>query len=96
MTKRNQHMLEERLNLLLIEMADIEESLEQGLEALRRIGKLSDELERYIRLVMSDISQWIDECTLAVESSPVLLRRMQVHLERLGRLLMFIEELQQN
>ncbi|MCJ7443434.1 MAG: hypothetical protein MUO26_02695 [Methanotrichaceae archaeon] len=89
-------MLEEMLNLLLIEMADIEDGLEEGLEALRHIGKLSYELEQHIRLVMSDISQWIDECTLAVESSPILLRRMQVHLGRLGRLLIFIEELQQN
>jgi hypothetical protein len=93
MARQSQQELEERLNLILLEMANLQNSMGEALKDLKRSEKLNSETERYILCVTNEIMSWIDECTLVIESSPILLRRMEVHLERLKRLLNFVEDI---
>jgi hypothetical protein len=91
MSRKDQERVEERLNILLLEMAELQELIWEGIELLDERGRLRLELEEHVRRIMSDVSYWMDQCTLASESPPVLLRRMEVHLSRLNRTKELIE-----
>ena len=42
---------------------------------------------------MKEVSFWVDQCTLASKSPPVLLRRMEVQLARLVKIEALIQKL---
>lgn len=84
-----QEKIEESLNLILIQIAELQERIWEGMAALEADGRLTPELERFAAEVMRDVSFWMDQCTTASESPPILLRRMEVHQARLAK----IEEL---
>ncbi len=84
--RKEQKEIEERLNVILLKMTDLQERIWDGLELLDKRELLRPELDEHIRQVMSDVSYWIDQCTIASESPPVLLRRMEIHLSRLTRI----------
>jgi hypothetical protein len=75
--------VEEKLNKVLIQMADLQDRIWDLTDELRSQGKLAMQTEDYSRKVMDDVSYWIDQCTTESQSPPVLLRRMEVHLSRL-------------
>ncbi len=77
---------DEKINLLLVKIAGIQDWLWDALQSLEEGGNLAPDMERYARGVMSDVSYWVDQCTTASEDPPVLVRRMEVQLQRLQRL----------
>jgi hypothetical protein len=83
--RRDQEKIEKRLNILLLKMAELQEMIWEGIELLEARGLLRPDLEKHVLWIMSDVSYWMDQCTIASESPPVLLRRMEVHLSRLDR-----------
>ncbi|MCR3883820.1 hypothetical protein P0O24_00890 [Methanotrichaceae archaeon M04Ac] len=85
---------EAELNLLLLNLAQIQGGIRDGLDRLRDEGKLKAEFEEIVESVMREVDGWTDQCTAAVEAPPVLLRRMEVQVERLGRIERMIEELE--
>lgn len=85
--------IERQLNLILLEIASLEERIWDGIERLREKDRLSPQLEEYVRSIMSELSYWTALCTTASESPHVLLRRMEVHLTRARRLSEKIEQL---
>gem|GEM_PF-479525 len=82
---------EERLDLLLVALAELQERVWEGLERLEAEGRLLPEIEEHAREVMRDVSYWLDQCTAAEEAPPILQRRMEVHLERIRRLAELLE-----
>jgi hypothetical protein len=84
-----QKEIEESLNLILIQIAELQERIWDEIQALEEGGRLTPELERFAAEVMRDVSFWMDQCITASESPPILLRRMEVHKARLAK----IEEL---
>jgi len=82
----SQREVEMRLDLVCLEISQLQEAIWEQLESLERCGILPAQLEEYAREVMREVSFWVDQCTLAAQSPPVLLRRMEVHLSRLVRL----------
>ncbi|MBN1323710.1 MAG: hypothetical protein JW986_06885 [Methanotrichaceae archaeon] len=82
---------EERLDQLLVALAELQERVWEGIELLEVEGRLLPEIEEHAREVMRDVSYWLDQCTAAVESPPILQRRMEVHLERTRRLVELLE-----
>jgi hypothetical protein len=94
MTRKSQEELEEKLNRLLLDVAALQDGIWEGLEALQRQGRLSSEAEEHICRVMKEVSFWVDQCTLASKSPPVLLRRMEVQLARLVNVEALIKKLQ--
>lgn len=93
MTRKSQEELEEKLNRLLLEVDDLQDGIWDGLEALQRQGRLSPEAEEHVCQVMKEVSFWVDQCTLASKSPPVLLRRMEVQLARLVKIEALIQKL---
>jgi hypothetical protein len=93
MTRASQEGLEERLSCLLLKAAEHQDRIWDGLEALQVQGRLSPEAEEHVRQVMRDVSFWIDQCTVASESPPVLLRRMEIQLTRLVKVEALIRNL---
>jgi len=85
--------IETELNLVLLKIAEIKDGVRDGLERLHKEGKLTQEFEDMVGSVMREVDAWTDQCTAAAEAPPVLLRRMQVQLERLERIERLIEEL---
>jgi hypothetical protein len=83
--------VEKRLDLLCIEIGRLQEAIWEQLESLEMEGLLLPQMEEHAGAVMRDVSFWIDQCTLAEKSPPVLLRRMEVHLGRLVRLSELLE-----
>jgi hypothetical protein len=88
----SQREVEMRLNLVCLEISRLQDSIWELLESLERAGILPARLEEYAGEVMREVSFWVDQCTLAAQSPPVLLRRMEVHLSRLVRLRELLEE----
>jgi hypothetical protein len=84
--------IEDKLNVILIQIAAIQDRIWDCLEALRKDNRLSPELEDFARKVMKESSYWIDQCTTTSESPPILLRRTEIQLERLARVLDLIEK----
>ncbi|HWQ19938.1 MAG TPA: hypothetical protein VN455_09195 [Methanotrichaceae archaeon] len=82
--------IEERLNKVLIEIAGLQDRIWDEMEEQSKQSRLTPELEEFARKVMDDVSCWIDQCTAASESPPVLLRRMEVQLSRLKKVLELI------
>ena len=91
--RKSQEELEEKLNRLLLEVADLQDRIWDSLEDLRVHGRLSPEAEEHIRQVMSEVSLWVDQCIVASESPPVLLRRMEVQLALLVKIEALIRKL---
>jgi len=89
----DQARIEAELNLLLLNIVEIQKAVEDGLERLREEGKLTMELETMVQNVVKDVDGWTDQCTATSEATPVLLRRMQVQMERLSRIERIIEDL---
>ncbi|MGB3944180.1 MAG: hypothetical protein WBK88_05255 [Methanothrix sp.] len=89
----DQARIEAELNLLLLKIAEIQEDVRDGLEELRREGKLTAEFEEMVGSVMREVDGWTDQCTAAAQEPLVLLRRMQVQIERLERIERLIEEM---
>jgi tRNA A58 N-methylase Trm61 len=89
----DQARIEAELNLVLLNVAETQAAIREGIERLREEGKLSMEFETMVQKVMRDVDGWTDQCTAAAEAPPVLLRRMQVQMERLSRIERLIEEL---
>lgn len=85
--------IEAELNLVLLNIVEIQKAIEAGLERLREEGKLTVELEAMVQNVVRDVDGWTDQCTATSEATPVLLRRMQVQMERLSRIEKIIEDL---
>lgn len=85
--------IERELNLVLLKIAEIQDGVRDGLERLNEEGKLTQEFEDMVESVMREVDAWTDQCTAVAEAPPVLLRRMQVQLERLERIERLIEEL---
>jgi hypothetical protein len=88
----SQREVEKRLDLVCLEISRLQDAIWEQLEALERAGILPAQLEEHAGEVMRDVSFWVDQCTLAARSPPVLLRRMEVHLGRLVRLKELLEE----
>lgn len=84
---------EAELNLVLLNISQIQEAISDGVERLREEGKLTMEFEKMVQNVMRDVDGWTDQCTAPTEAPPVLLRRMQVQMERLLRIEKLIEDL---
>lgn len=89
----DQARIEAELNLLLLNIVEIQKAVEDGLERLREEGKLTTELETMVQNVVRDVDGWTDQCTATSEATPVLLRRIQVQMERLRRIERIIEDL---
>ena len=89
----DQARIEAELNLLLLNIAQTQEAISDGVERLREEGKLSMEFEKMVQNVVRDVDSWTDQCTATSEATPVLLRRVQVQMERLSRIERIIEEL---
>ncbi|HOK58530.1 MAG TPA: hypothetical protein PK659_05545 [Methanothrix sp.] len=85
--------VERQLNLILLEIASLEERIWDCMERLREKELLSPHLEEYVRSIMSELSYWTALCTTASEAPHVLLRRMEVHLTRARRLSEHLEQL---
>lgn len=85
--------IEAELNLMLLNIVEIQKAIEVGLERLREGGKLTVELEAMVQNVVRDVDGWTDQCTATSEATPVLLRRMQVQMERLRRIERIIGDL---
>jgi tRNA A58 N-methylase Trm61 len=85
--------IEAELNLVLLNIVEIQKAIDAGLERLREGGKLTMELEAMVQNVVRDVDGWTDQCTATSEATPVLLRRMQVQMERLRRIERIIEDL---
>jgi hypothetical protein len=82
----SQREVEKRLDLVLLEISQLQEAIWEHLESLERDGLLLPQMEEHAGEVMMEVSCWVDQCTLAAQAPPVLLRRMEVHLSRLERL----------
>jgi hypothetical protein len=89
----DQARIEAELNLVLLNIVEIQKAVEDGLKRLREEGKLTMEFEKMVQNVVRDVDGWTDQCTATTEATPVLLRRMQVQMERLSRIERIIEEL---
>jgi tRNA A58 N-methylase Trm61 len=89
----DQARIEAELNLVLLNIAEIQEAISDGVERLREEGKLTMEFEKMVQNVMREVDGWTDQCTATAETPPVLLRRMQVQMERLRRIERLIEDL---
>ncbi len=89
----DQARIEAELNLVLLNIAETQAAIRDGVERLREEGRLTMEFETMVQRVMRDVDGWTDQCTAAAEAPPVLLRRMQVQMERLARIERLIEEL---
>ncbi|KUK43743.1 MAG: Uncharacterized protein XD72_1882 [Methanothrix harundinacea] len=91
--KLDQARIEAELNLMLLNIVEIKEAIRDGVEGLREEGKLTMEFEKMVQNVIRDVDGWTDQCTATAEAPPVLLRRMQVQVERLNRIERIIEEM---
>ncbi len=89
----DQARIEAELNLVLLNIVEIRKAIEGALERLQEEGKLTMEFEKMVRNVVRDVDGWTDQCTATSEATPVLLRRMQVQMERLSRIERLIEDL---
>ncbi len=89
----DQARIEAELNLLLLNIAQTQEAISDGVERLREEGKLSMEFEKMVQNVVRDVDGWTDQCTAAAEAPPVLLRRIEVQMERLQRIERLIEDM---
>jgi len=89
----DQARIEAELNLVLLNIATIQEAISDGVERMRVEGKLTMEFEKMVQNVVRDVDGWTDQCTATSETPPVLLRRMQVQMERLSRIERLIEDL---
>ncbi len=89
----DQARIEAELNLVLLNIVQIQEAISDGVEQLRVEGKLTMEFEKMVQNVVRDVDGWTDQCTATAETPPVLLRRMQVQMERLSRIERLIEDL---
>lgn len=89
----DQARIEAELNLVLLKTAQAQEAVRDGVERLREEGRLTEEVERMVEMVTREVDGWTDQCTAAAEAPPVLLRRMQVQMERLARIERLIEDL---
>ena len=87
----DQARIEAELNLVLLNIVEIREAIGDGLKRLREEGKLTMEFEKMVQNVVRDVDGWTDQCTATSEATPVLLRRMQVQMERLSRIERLIE-----
>ncbi len=90
--KRDGLSTEDKLNVVLIQIAAIQDRIWDCLETLREKNRLSPEVEEFARKVMEESSYWVDQCTTTSESPPILLRRTEIQFERLIRVLELIEK----
>jgi tRNA A58 N-methylase Trm61 len=88
----DQARIEAELNLVLLNIAQVQEAIKSVVERLRDEGKLTIEFEKMVHNVMREVDGWTDQCTATAETPPVLLRRMQVQMERLQRIERLIED----
>ncbi len=88
----DQARIETELNLVLLSIVEIREAIEDVVERLQDKGKLTMEFEKMIQNVVRDVDGWTDQCTATSEATPILLRRMQVQMERLSRIERLIED----
>lgn len=89
----DQARIEAELNLVLMKTAQSREAVREGVEDLRKEGKLTEDVEEMVGKVIREVDGWTDQCTAAAEAPLILLRRMQVQMERLARIERLIEEL---
>lgn len=85
----HQSEIEKKLNLMLLRSVGIEDRIWILLEATEEQGCSKPELAEYARGVITEVSRWIDQCTMDFPSPPILLRRMEIQLARLEK----VEEL---
>lgn len=90
----DQARIEAELNLVLLNIATIQGAISDGVERMRVEGKLTIEFEKMVQNVVRDVDGWTDQCTATSKTPPVLLRRMQVQMERLSRIERLIEDLE--
>jgi len=89
----DQARIETELNLVLMKTAQSREAVREGVEDLRKEGKLTEDVEEMVGKVIREVDGWTDQCTAAAEAPLILLRRMQVQMGRLARIERLIEEL---
>lgn len=82
---KDTEVIERQIDLSLVEMARLYDQIWDGMEILRDSGRLQPGLEDHVCQVMSEVSYWADQCTARTEATPVLLRRIEIHLNRLSR-----------
>ncbi len=88
-------LIEEKLNLLLLNAANLQDNIWERLQSMDEQGRLKPDLEEHVKRVMREVSSWMDECTAASESPPILLRRMEIQLIRLEKVDELIKKIDQ-
>jgi len=80
--------VEEELNHILLKIADTQDAIRDGLEK----DYSSAQIEELALRVIEEVDYWIEQCTRATEAPSILLRRMQIQLDRLRMIEKQIEE----
>ena len=69
----SQAVVEEELDRTLLRITELQNKVWDSVESLHEREMGSQKLEDYVSGVMKDINYWMDQCTLASESPPLLL-----------------------
>lgn len=83
--------VEEELNRILLKIAETQDVILAGLEK----DSSSAQMEDLALRVIKDADYWIEQCTKTTEAPSILLRRMQIQLDRLKKIEKQIEETRQ-
>ena len=74
--------VEEELNRILLKIAETQDAIRDGLEK----ASSSAQIEELALRVIKDADYWIGQCTRTTEAPSILLRRMQIQLDRLKKI----------
>ena len=83
--------VEEELNRILLKIAETQDAILDILEK----DHSSAQIEELALRVIKDADYWIEQCTRTAEAPSILLRRMQIQLDRLKNIEKQIEETRQ-
>ena len=83
--------VEEELNRILLKIAETQDAILNILEN----DPSSAQIEELALGVIRDADYWIEQCTKTTEAPSILLRRMQIQLDRLKKIEKQIEETRQ-
>jgi len=74
--------VEEELNRILLKIAETQDAILDCLEK----DSSSAQIEELALRVIKDADYWIEQCTRTTEAPSILLRRMQIQLDRLKKI----------
>ena len=74
--------VEEELNRILLKIAETQDAILDGLEKDSSFAQIEELALR----VIGDADYWIEQCTRTTEAPSILLRRMQIQLDRLKKI----------